>query len=268
MGIYQLLDMTGRTAIVTGGGTHLGRAMAETLCELGAAVYIASRRREVCEETAAALRGQGRAAGEEWRVTGLACDATDEAQVNALVARVVADHGRLDVMIANAGGGRTTSYPPDGKLSEFLDVLNMNVVTTYLCAQAAARAMAPARRGSIITLGSIGATLANDKRTYTRGFRRSGPHYIAAKGGVLQLTRAFAADFGELGITVNCLSPGQVPKPGVTDPEQVERFRLMNPLERTGAPEDLKGMVAVLASDAGRWITGGNFIVDGGWSVW
>jgi NAD(P)-dependent dehydrogenase (short-subunit alcohol dehydrogenase family) len=312
--VNELLDMTGRTAIVTGGGTHLGNAMAETLCELGAAVYIASRRGDLCEQVAAEMRakssavpevlegpqrrsvpspsgapwareGQGVGRGQEsghgaatirpaqgaqrpWDITGLACDATKEDQVNALVDRVIAERGRLDVMIANAGGGRPTSYPPHGKLSEFVQALEINMVSTYLCAQAAARAMVPARKGSIITLGSIAATLGTDRRTYGPEFTRSGPHYMAAKGGVLQLTRALACEFGEWSITVNCISPGQIPKPGVVAPAQVERFRQMNPLQRTGTRDDIKGVVAVLASDAGRWITGQNFLVDGGWSIW
>ena len=81
------------------------------------------------------------------------------------------------------------------------------------------------------------------------------------------ITRAMAAEFGEYGITVNCISPGQVPK-DTTDPGQVENFRKMNPLQRTGLPDDLKGTVALLASDAGAWITGQEFKVDGGWSIW
>jgi gluconate 5-dehydrogenase len=268
--IHELLDMAGRVAIVTGGATHLGNAMAETLCELGAAVYIASRRGDLCEQVAKEMRELSAATshGRRWDITGLACDATVEDQVNALVDRVVRERGRLDVMVANAGGGRPTSYPPQGKLSEFMQTIELNMVSTYLCAQAAARAMAPAKRGSIITVGSIAAVLGTDKRAYLTSFTRSGPHYMAAKGGVLQLTRALACEFGEFGVTVNCISPGQVPKPGVVDPAQVERFRNMNPLLRTGTRDDIKGIVAVLASDAGRWVTGQNFLVDGGWSAW
>ncbi len=269
--IQKLLDMTGRVAVITGGGTHLGNAMAEAVCELGGAVYIASRRGDMCEQVAAEMRAASAAAPgapKTWDITGLACDATKEDQVNALVDRIIRERGRLDVMIANAGGGRPSSYPPHGKLSEFMETIEINMVSTYLCAQAAGRAMAPARRGSIITLGSIAAVLGTDRRIYTPKFTRSGPHYMAAKGGVLQLSRALACEFGEFGVTVNCLSPGQIPKPGVTDPEQAERFRNMNPLHTTGTRDDIKGVVAVLASDAGRWITGQNILVDGGWSAW
>ena len=259
--VQELFDLTGRSAIVTGGGTHLGTAFTEALCDLGAKVYIASRRAELCETVAARLRERG------FDVIGLGCDVTEESQVDALVQRVIDDTGRLDITICNAGGSFNTNHPPDADIDEFRRTVEVNMTGTYITAQSAGRAMIPARRGSIITLGSISSTLAMDPRSYIPGYNRSGAPYVAAKGGVLMITRAMAAEFGEYGITVNCISPGQVPKDTV-DPDQVENFRKMNPLQRTGLPEDLKGTVALLASDAGAWITGQEFKVDGGWSIW
>lgn len=259
--IQELFDLTGRTAIVTGGGTHLGKAFAESLAELGASVYIASRRRKLCEEVAADFRARG------LDVTGLGCDAVDETQVKEVVARVMDDHGRLDVMVANAGGHRTTRHPPEAPLEEFYAAFEMNLVSTYICAQEAAKVMLPRHRGSIITIGSIGSRLAMNPRTYTPAFQRSGAPYLAAKAGVLNLTRALAAEFGGSGVTVNCICLGQIPPPA-TDPAQVEIFRTMNALQRTGVPENVKGAVALLASDAGAWITGQELMVDGGWSIW
>ena len=259
--IQQLFDLAGRTAIVTGGGTHLGTAFTETLCELGAKVYIASRRYELCEQVAYRLRDQG------MDVTAMGCDVTDESQVDALVDRVMNENDRLDIAICNAGGSFTTSYPPNGDIDEFRRTLDVNLTGTYITAQSAGRVMIPAMRGSIITLGSIAATLAMDSRIYNPEFKRSGPPYIAAKGGVLSLTLAMAAEFGEHGITVNCISPGQIPRTD-TNADKVETFRKMIPLQRTGLSQDLKGTAALLASDAGAWITGQEFRVDGGWSIW
>ena len=96
---------------------------------------------------------------------------------------------------------------------------------------------------------------------------RGGGAYQTAKGGTINLTRYLAGQLGEYGITVNCISPGQIPRPD-HEPEFVEKARLSIPLERTGMPDDLKGAVALLASSAGSWITGHNLVVDGGWSIW
>jgi len=260
--LARLFDLTGQSAVVTGGATHLGRAMATVLGHMGAAVYIASRREALCREVAAELRASG------LDVVGMGCDVTVGAEVEALAQRVLAERGRLDVLVANAGGSFTKSYLPDASAEEFRKTYDLNVTGTYLSAQAAARVMMPRRRGKIITVGSIHGSLTGDKRLY-QGLRfdRSGPPYQAAKGAVVNLTRALAAELGEWNIQVNCISPGQIPRVD-TDPEFVERCRLNNPLERTGRPEDLHGAVALLASAASDWITGQNLIVDGGWSIW
>ena len=171
-------------------------------------------------------------------------------------------------MVCNAGGAATASYIPNASIDEFTQTWEMNVKSTYMCAQAAARVMIPQRSGAIITLGSIHGFLSADKRLYEGlDFNRSGPPYQAAKGGIVNLTRALAAELGEHNITVNCISPGQIPK-STTDPELAERCRLSNPLERTGVADDIKGAIALLASRAGNWITGHNLVVDGGWSLW
>jgi len=259
--VRDLFDMTGQAAIVTGGGTHLGTAMAEALAELGAAVTIASRRKEVCEDAAAKMRSAG------LNVEAAGCDATDEAQVAALIDGVVNKHGRLDAIVCNAGGSVPGANTPDSSVEAFWESVRMNVLSTFVCAQTAAKVMVKQGRGRIVTLGSIHGTMGTDKRLYTPGHKRSSIGYFPAKGGVINLTRAMAAELGESGITVNCISPGQIPKPGV-NPVLLENLRKRTPLFRNGVPADLKGAVALLASPAGAWITGQNLRVDGGWSVW
>lgn len=263
MATPELFDMMGRVAIVTGGATHLGRAMATALAELGATVVIASRRKELCEQVAAKMSAEGLS------VEGMGCDATDKDSVAAMVNTVVEKHGRLDVMVCNAGGvAAPATYVPEGDVDEFAATLEMNVNSTYLCANEAGKVMVRQRSGSIITIGSIHGSLTNDKRFYEgMNFRRGGAAYQTAKSGIINFTRYLAMELGKYGITANCISPGMIPLPDA-DPLMIERSADRNALRRGGVPEDLKGAVALLASPAGSWITGHNLIVDGGWSIW
>ncbi|MHB1533378.1 MAG: SDR family NAD(P)-dependent oxidoreductase [Acidimicrobiales bacterium] len=255
------LDLSGTTAIVTGGGTHLGRAMATALGELGAAVHLVGRRAQVVEATAAELTVAGI---EAW---AHAADAADEDSINALIRDISHLRDGLDVVVCNAGGSTGREMAPDIAPADLDATLRQNVTTTMVCAQAAARVMMPRRRGAIITVGSIHGSLGSDPRLYSPDFRRSSASYNASKGAVISLTRALACQLAEHGITANCISPGQVPRPG-TDAATLEHFRRSVPLGRVGVPDDLKAAVALFATPGGRWITGQNLLVDGGWSAW
>ena len=255
------LSLTGQVAIVTGGGTHLGLAMGTALVELGCTVYLLGRRREVVERSAGDLRARGFAAH------AVSADAADEAAVDRVVQDILARHGRLDVMLCNAGGAFGSSMAPHIPVADLEATLRLNVTTTMVCAQSAARVMQPSRRGAIITVGSLHASLGSDPRLYAPDFKRSTQSYHAAKGAILNLTRALACELAQYNITVNCISPGQIPKLSL-DAITRENFRNMVPLGRLGVPTDLNGAVALFASSAGRWITGQNLVVDGGWSAW
>ena len=255
------LSLQGAVAVITGGGTHLGLAMATALAELGASVYLLGRRQDVVQASADALQARGLAA---FAVSG---DAADEAGMEQIVQGIMARHGRLDVMVCNAGGAFGTAMAPNISVADLEATLRLNVTTTMVSAQTAARAMMARRSGAIITIGSLHATLGSDPRLYAPGFKRSTQSYHASKGAILNLTRALACELAQYNITVNCISPGQIPKPSL-DAFTRENFRNQVPLGRLGVPADLAGAVALFASDAGRWITGQNLTVDGGWSAW
>ncbi|MBU3738093.1 MAG: SDR family oxidoreductase [Rhodoferax sp.] len=255
------LSLAGKTAVVTGGGTHLGQAMALALAELGASVHLVGRRGAVVDAAAHALCAQGHGAWSH------AADAADPEAMTAVVADVVRRHGQLDVMVCNAGGGQGADMAPNIRLEDLEATLRGNVGTTMVSAQAAAQVMMPRAQGAIVTVGSIHGTLGSDPRLYGPGFRRSSQSYHAAKGAVVNLTRALACEWAQHGLTVNCISPGQIPKASI-DPVTRSRFLADVPLGRLGEPADLKGAIALFASPAGRWITGQNLVVDGGWSAW
>lgn len=255
------LDLSGASAVITGGGTHLGLAMATALGDLGAAVHLVGRREQVVSEAAASLRD----ADIEAHVH--AADAADPAAVEAVLDRIDERHGRLDVMVCNAGGSRGGDQVPDIDADDLAETLRMNVGTSMVCAQAAARRMMPAGRGAIILVGSIHGHLGSDPGRYAPGFRRSPASYHASKGAIVNLTRALATEVGGHGITVNCISPGQIPKARMDDDTRA-RQREGVPLGRLGVPEDLRGAVALFAAPAGSWITGQDLVVDGGWSAW
>ena len=259
--LKQLFDMSDSIAVVTGGGTHLGSAISESLCELGATVIIASRNLKNCEEVAAQLSASG------LKAHALQCDASIESDVNSLIKSVIQTYGKLDVFVCNAGGSTQDDDFPAASAEAFRETITKNIETTIMCAQAAANVMIKQGHGKIITIGSVHGVMGTDKRLYAGlNHKRSSIGYFAAKGGVINLTKALAAELGEHGITVNCISPGQIPKPTVKK-EMVSRMIDRQPINKMGKPHDLKGAAALFASPAGNWITGQNLIIDGGWTT-
>lgn len=260
----ELFDLSGRVALVTGGGTHLGRAMAEALAAQGSIVYIVGRRPDVLKESADSMRAQG------WDCRDLTMDITDEAAVETVIERITNDAGVPDIVVCNAGANAETQYPPDTDIATLIETMNSHVVGTVITANAAARRMIDRGSGSIITISSVHGSLAADPRLYENlpeRPRRSSLAYQTSKAALFGVTRNLAAEFGRSGIRVNCISPGHIPKDSA-DPEFVRRVVDGNALGIRGVPDDLKGAVVLLASDAGRFITGQNLNVDAGWTIW
>lgn len=250
----ELFDLTDRVAMVTGTSRGLGENFARVLARAGANLVITSRTRESVEPLAEELRSLGR------KVACLALDVRDQASIAQALADAASEYGRVDVLVNNAGCN-IRKPALDVTWEDWNEIVNTNLRGAFFVAQAAARQMIPHRYGRIINIGSV---------TCVAGYAGLAP-YGASRGGIKQMTMSLAHDWGPHGITVNCLAPGWFKtaqnRALYEDPGWVEYLTERIPLGRPGEMSDLDGALLLLASDAGRYITGQTLLVDGGISV-
>jgi gluconate 5-dehydrogenase len=258
MPLRELFDLSGRTAIVTGGGSGLGLQMAEALAELGASIVVCARKAERCEEAAAALRATY---GVE--ALGLGCDVRDRAQIDAVIDATVDRFGTIDVLVNNSGttwGASAEELP----LEAWQKVIDVNLTGLFSFTQAAGHVMIAQGRGSIVNNASISALVGESPEAM------NAVPYSASKGAVVSFTRDLAVKWARHGIRVNALAPGWFPSDmsehTLTHSGSLLLQRI--PLDRFGGTEELKGAVALLASDAGSFMTGSVVVVDGGQTAW
>lgn len=253
--IKKALDLTGKTALITGGSSGLGLQVAEALGEQGAKVLITGRKADALESAQAHLRELGIEA--DW----IAADNQKESDINKLVDEALARLGRIDILVNNAGA--TWGAPAaDHPVEAWDKLMNLNVRSVFLLTQQVGkRSMIPNRYGRIINLASIA------------GLKGNGPNslgtiaYNTSKGAVVNFTRGLAGEWGQFGITVNALAPGFFPSKmtrGTIEKLGVEKLSERAPLQRIGDEDDLKGAALLFASDAGKHITGQILAVDGG----
>ncbi len=244
-------DLTGKTALVTGGSRGLGLTFAKALAAAGADVAITSRTVESLEGPRQEIEALGR------RVVSLALDVRDQASIVAAIDRAHAALGSIDILVNNAGCN-IRKPALDVTWEDWNTILDTNLRGSFFVAQAVARHMIPRRYGRIINIGSV---------TSVAGYAGLGP-YGASRGGIKQLTMSLADDWGAHGITVNCLAPGWFKtnqnQVMYEDKGWVEYLVDRIPLKRPGAYEDLEGAIVFLASDASAYITGQTLLVDGG----
>jgi NAD(P)-dependent dehydrogenase (short-subunit alcohol dehydrogenase family) len=255
--IQSLFDLTGRTALVTGGSRGLGLQIAEALGEAGARVVLSARKAGELEAAVEALKARGVEAS--W----IAADSSQPAEVQRLAGAAVERLGHVDVLVNNAGA--TWGAPAeDHPLDAWDKVMNLNVRSIFLLSQAIGKAsMIPRRRGRIINVASIAGLSGNSGAMTTVAYNTS-------KAAVINFTRALAGEWGVHGINVNALAPGFFPSKmtaGLLAHVGADNLRAHVPLRRLGDDEDLKGAALLLASDAGKHITGQVLAVDGGISA-
>jgi len=252
----QLFDLTGRTAIVTGGSIGLGRQMAEGLAEMGANLVLCARKQERCEETAARLRRLG------VKAVPLSCDVKNQASVQELVSATLSQFGQIDILINNAG--ISWGAPAEElRLEDWNKVIETNLTGTFLCAQAVGKVMLHQRRGKIINIASIAGLGGAPPELPAIG-------YHASKGGVISFTKDLACKWAVHNIQVNAIAPGWFPTHMSNRVLELHSDVFLShiPMRRFGSEHDLKGAAVFLASDASNYVTGHVLVVDGGQSAW
>lgn len=250
-------DLSGQVAVVTGASTGLGVQMAKALANQGASIVCLARRKEKVDANAAEI-----ASAYGVNAIGVKCDITDTAAVEAAVDEILQKMGRIDILINNAGTG-AVAPAEDITDDQFMNEVNIDLAGTFKMARAVAKkAMIPAGYGRIINIASMYGLVGNKIAPATP--------YHAAKGGVVNLTRALAAEWGEKGINVNAICPGYFETPLTKETLESEFFqeyaRTMIPMSRYGREGELDTAAIFLASPCSSYVNGLICAVDGGYT--
>ena len=254
--VTSLFDLSGRTALVTGGSRGLGLQIAESLGEAGARLMITARKSDELESAAAQLQSRG--IDVQWT----AADASEPEQVQRICSETMAALGQIDILVNNAGAN-WAAPAEDHPLAAWDKVMNLNVRGVFLLSQAVAKAsMINRKHGRIINLASIAGLGGSTEANFIA--------YGTSKGAIVNFTRTLAAEWGRYGINVNAIAPGFFPSKmtkGLISELGEDVMVSKVPLQRLGDNDDLKGAALLFASEAGKHITGQILAVDGGVSA-
>lgn len=251
-------DLTGRTAVVTGGGRNIGLACAQALAEAGASVVLADVDPAVGAEGKATLASLGFAAEVE------ELNVTDSQQVNSVADRIAERHGGIDILVNNAGIGRSGVGAEDVEDEHWLNVLDVNLNGTFWCCRAFGRHMLNRGSGAIVNVGSMSGVIANKPQPQS--------FYNASKAAVHHLTKSLAAEWGERGVRVNAVAPTYIEtdltRAGMQDESMYPVWLDSTPMRRVGQPDEIGSVVLFLASDASSLMTGSIVLADAGYTCW
>jgi NAD(P)-dependent dehydrogenase (short-subunit alcohol dehydrogenase family) len=264
--IKELMDLSGRSAFITGGAGHIGRAIAGGLVELGARVALVDQNLKAAQEAAAPLNAVRAGAASAFE-----CNLSDEASTRAAAKTVIKEFGGMDVLIhcaAFVGETKLEGWAkpfPEQTVAAWDAAIRVNLTAALVLAQECRASLEKSPGGSIVLFSSIYGMVGPDFGIYEGTPMNNPAGYAASKGGLIQLMRYLSTLFAPK-VRVNAVSPGGVWRS--QHPAFHEKYKAKTPLGRMATEEDLKGVVAYLASDLSAYVTGQNIAVDGGWTAW
>jgi NAD(P)-dependent dehydrogenase (short-subunit alcohol dehydrogenase family) len=254
MSVYDIFDIKGRKALVTGAGKGIGKVLAMALAEAGCDVAMLGLHKENLSEVAAEIKKGGR------KALVIPGDVSKKDDVVRAFSIINLEFGRLDICVNNAG--ISMQVPVEKMSQEDWDrIIDINMKGVFFCSQEAAKMMMPNKKGNIINIGSISARIVNLPQPQAV--------YNTSKAGVVMLTKTTAVEWAPYGIRVNAISPGYM-KTEMTLSSMSHLFPTwegMTPMKRLGEPEELRGALIYLASDASSYMTGHDLVVDGGYTI-
>ena len=259
----DLFSLRGRVSVVTGGIGHLGASICEVLAECGSVVYVVSRHVSEKNETLFRLRKNF-----ESQIKYAVIDIGSTESIRKCFNHIAAEQNRIDVLVNNAyfgKGGDIEGISED----DWNEGIEGSINSVFRCTKETIPIMRRSQCGSIINIASMYGIVSPNPGLYEGTEYGNPPNYGAGKAAIIQFTKYAACHLAKYGIRVNAISPGPFPGKEVQkNKEFIERLAEKTPLKRIGKPHELKGIVALLASDASSYITGANFPVDGGWTAW
>lgn len=255
----RLFHLDGKTALVTGGAGIYGAHIVQALAQSGANVVVASRDKQKCEDLTQKLQKEGLS------VESAHLDLASESSVRALRDKLIADYGHLDVLVNNAVA-RAGGDLRDASAGDWERAMKVNSTGLFLACQIFSEPMQKARSGSIINIASIYGMVGPDFSIYSGTQIHNSVSYSFSKGGMINLTRYLASFLAPYQVRVNCLSPGGFRTEDMPA-SFVQNYSRHTLLGRMAEPDDIKGPIVFLASEASRYITGLNLPVDGGWTA-